>query len=99
MLEKIEDRRSGWHKMKWLDGITDLKDICLCKLWEIVKDREAWFVAVHGVAKCQTWPNDSTSPYIFKKVWAKVISIPAVLVLGKNDLNIKSGIPWTWFNN
>ena len=63
---------------------------------QTVRDSEgqkSWCVAVHGVAKSQTWPNDWMSPYILKKVWAKVISILAVLVLGKNDLNIKSGIP------
>ena len=60
MLRRIEDRR-GCQRMRWLDGISDAMNVNLGKLWEMVRDRETWPAAGHGVAKSWTWLGDWTT--------------------------------------
>ena len=69
ILEKIEGRRKqGQQRMRWLDCITDLKDISLSKLWAIVKDREAWSAIVHWVTKIRMQLSDGTIATIITRI-------------------------------
>ena len=89
MLGKIEgSRRRGRQRVRWLDGVTDPIDMSLSKLWETVKDREAWGAAVHGVAKSQTWLSNWTTKILERNSLRGLVSFSKTAFQGEITFEI-----------